>query len=72
MRNATPRDGELGRSWGKWFRPLSERRTAMVHAHERARAKSDAAIARLTTADDGECRCGCKGDPFICIEADGT
>ncbi|WP_162896135.1 hypothetical protein [Novosphingobium sp. THN1] len=84
MRNANPRDGEIGRSWGKWFDRQSERRAAMVHAHERARAVSDAAIqgilsarqkppaARLIVGKKPECLCGCKGDPFICIEADGS
>lgn len=76
MRNANPRDGEIGRSWGKWFDRQTERRAAMVHAHERAMPTpiGRPGLGRTWFVADkqSECPCGCKGDPFICIEADGS
>lgn len=82
MRNANPRDGEIGRSWGRWFHKRAERSTAMAHVFQRMDA-DDARIrdilrgnvqpaARLSLATSIICPCGCKGDPFICIEADGS
>lgn len=75
MRNANPRDGEIGRSWGKWFPRKVQQRTTMVHAHERARVVpigKPGIGSRWLVTQEPECQCGCKGDPFICIEADGS
>lgn len=47
MRNANPRDGEIGRSWGKWFHKRAERSAPMAHVFQRMDADDRAIKAAL-------------------------
>lgn len=67
----------LFKQWGEWapagIIPTGNPRTMDLHKVGKKRAGRilDGRTHDGFPFDDG-CRCGCKGDPFICIEADGA
>jgi len=55
------------------YRPTDEWGDGVHHAICTEAADTIAALAtQPATSQEGECNCGCAGDPFICTEADGT
>jgi len=72
---ATNQAGEVTKAYTAGFEQGWEwpRETSPTEAAERyARGYVAALSTQPATSQEGECNCGCAGDPFICIEADGT